>query len=897
MNLARHLLSLTVLAILLLHASLPIALACGPSYIEPVFKFRNSPDIPFSEFTSGNIGLVRPTFGRKALFIAYRYANGGSFSLRDQQALMDALRGKAPDDNDITQAVEAWVAARKVVVGDEKLPDIYTDKNYSGYNFFPNCTKNAFEVATQVLNERAATHGVENPNVREWLKGQDRVFDICSSGNTYPDEARPDAPVWLKKDRAYQIAAAHFYSLNFDEAVKRFEAIAADDESVWRETADYLIGRTLVRQASLVKDAVANKKIYERAEQHLEGVIRRSGKFGPAAEQLIGLIKYRSRPKERVNELANILMRSGNENIRQDLIDYTWLLDKFEAEVIEQVKEKKAEEERKRAEAAGEKLPQVYLSPEWEAQQKAIQSGQIISVALTYSVPDRPYPSYTKADFKPDATDEEMIRRFEELVGRKLTEEEIGKVMESKANALEERKRYLGANFRFEKESGDFGHQGDPYSDEELSLELIPAFLRRNDLSDWIFAFQTEDAAAYEYSVRRWRETDSPAWLMAAISKAQKDSPDLSRLMQDAEKMNHSAPVFVTVAYHLARLKIEQNKTVEARKLLDEILVSDFAGMPISAQNEFLDLRMRVATSMGEFLKFGLRKPVMFDKDGGYGRLREFMEEEKTWWDEENYEETKEQYMRAVEDRYRPMLPWDEHRMFDEYTADVLNRHFPLEALAQAALSNELPDYIRESLVLTVWARAVILGRRDIATKFALEGAKQPHMSEAFARVVNARTEPARRSEETWLLLKHPGISVFVKRGMLMQGDGDVSSWEDEWWYEPADSEYSHGEEVPKVLLKPPFITAVQSATALKERKQIAALGDAETYLSGRVFEWAGRSPRDPRIPEALFRVAVINFATKYGSGVEELHQKAVELLEKKYADSPWTAKAKAGDF
>src|SRR4030095_13822523 len=206
--------------------------------------------------------------------------------------------------------------------------------------------KNAFEVATQVLNDRAATYGVEDPNVREWLKGQDLVFDICSSGGKFPNEAGPDAPDWLKKDRDYQIAAANFYALKFDEAVRRFENIADDDDSVWKETADYLIGRTLVRQASLIKDEKVNKEIYERAEEHLEGVARRSGKFGAAAEQLNGLIRYRSRPKERVNELAGMLMRSGNDNIRQDLIDYTWLLDKFEMQVIEQVRERKAEEER-----------------------------------------------------------------------------------------------------------------------------------------------------------------------------------------------------------------------------------------------------------------------------------------------------------------------------------------------------------------------------------------------------------------------------------------------------------------------------------------------------------------------------------------------------------------------
>ena len=368
--------------------------------------------------------------------------------------------------------------------------------------------------------------------------------------------------------------------------------------------------------------------------------------------------------------------------------------------------------------------------------------------------------------------------------------------------------------------------------------------------------------------------------------------------MQDAQKVNRSAPAYATVAYHLARLKIEQNKTVEARKLLDEIIVSDFAGLPVSAQNSFLKLRMRVATNIGEFLKFGLRKPVTFDNDGGYGHIREFMEAQKTWWIPEDETRTREEYIRETEEQYRHMLPWDDRQMFDDYTADILNRHFPLDLLAQAAVSPELPEYIRESLVLTVWARAVILGRRDVATKFAAEGIKQPSMAEAFGKVVNAKTESSRRVEELWLLLKHPAISLFVKRGMLLLDSGEVSSWEDEWWQEPDETEYTDsGEEKPKVLPKPPFITTVQSATAVKERKQIAALGDAETYLTERVFEWAARSPRDGRIPEALYIVAVINFSTKYGNGVEEHHQKAVELLERKYPDSPWTAKAKAGDF
>ena len=79
----RALVTTTLLGALLC-TSLSPALACGPSYIETVFAIDGSPDIPFEEFTRGNIGVVRPKFGPKALFIAYRYANGGSFSASDQ---------------------------------------------------------------------------------------------------------------------------------------------------------------------------------------------------------------------------------------------------------------------------------------------------------------------------------------------------------------------------------------------------------------------------------------------------------------------------------------------------------------------------------------------------------------------------------------------------------------------------------------------------------------------------------------------------------------------------------------------------------------------------------------------------------------------------------------------
>src|SRR5688572_9074131 len=65
--------------------------ACGPSVLEPIFVFTESSDLPFSDFAAGKIGIIQPTFGRKSLFIAYRYLNGVTFTPDEQEALVRAL--------------------------------------------------------------------------------------------------------------------------------------------------------------------------------------------------------------------------------------------------------------------------------------------------------------------------------------------------------------------------------------------------------------------------------------------------------------------------------------------------------------------------------------------------------------------------------------------------------------------------------------------------------------------------------------------------------------------------------------------------------------------------------------------------------------------------------------
>ena len=277
-----NILSRFAIALILILAFLSSALPCGPGYVTPVFDFTKSPEQPYTNFAAGRLGIIKPTFRRSVLIAAYRYLGGGSFSADEQRDLVDLWKATIDRDytqtDDVTPVVKSWLEKRKAVVGkEEKVPAVYVERSYGGYDFFPNCSINAFEVATETLGDRIASHGPNDPGVQNWVNGQDEVFQNCSSGRRIPDDVPAGSPEWLEKDRAYQQAAAEFYSLDFRNAKKHFAEIAQDTQSPWQETADYLVARTLIRQASLMSSPAASRPLLEEAESHLQRFVSRSG--------------------------------------------------------------------------------------------------------------------------------------------------------------------------------------------------------------------------------------------------------------------------------------------------------------------------------------------------------------------------------------------------------------------------------------------------------------------------------------------------------------------------------------------------------------------------------------------------------------------------------------------
>ncbi|HEX6044976.1 MAG TPA: hypothetical protein VFZ22_10845 [Pyrinomonadaceae bacterium] len=321
-----------VLALVLLNGT--AALACGPFTLEAIFVHTVHPTYPLENFARGRIGVVQPSYARSYLYVAYRYLSGRTFSTSEQHALVQLWKERldfSSNDNPEDWS-KGWLEMRKKVAGVQDREAIDVNRNRekpNEYEYYVNCNKDSFDTAAATLNERIAKYGADNPALQSWVAAQDAVFSNCASGATIPDAAAPTDDAVMRADRAYQIAAANFYATNFDEARKGFEAIAADNASPWRRTAAYLVARTLVRKASLGTPEQKQESL-AAAESQLGNILadKNQSSMHAAATRLANLVRLRLHPVERVHELARILLvEKQNDNLKQDLWDYTTLLD------------------------------------------------------------------------------------------------------------------------------------------------------------------------------------------------------------------------------------------------------------------------------------------------------------------------------------------------------------------------------------------------------------------------------------------------------------------------------------------------------------------------------------------------------------------------------------------
>lgn len=289
---------------------LPVALAaallvmpryvesCGPFPVTLLFTtYHNT--LP-GAFASGHPGVIRPHFERRDLLLAYREFSGAPVQSSQPQS--------QPAPAPAAQAGNPWASARSLVPNAPAAKPVDTEKKVPGedYESYTNCLDDAFATAAATLRSRVAQWGAASPQIAEWLRGQDQVFQNCSAGPDIP-QPLPSADKLLADDRAYQIAAAEMYAEQYAKAVADFDRIAATADSPWRATARYVAARVCIRQGTLGKDPA---KLREAAGR-LETIVKDSGAgdWRARAEALLGFVRARTEPQQQLIALGEQLMR------------------------------------------------------------------------------------------------------------------------------------------------------------------------------------------------------------------------------------------------------------------------------------------------------------------------------------------------------------------------------------------------------------------------------------------------------------------------------------------------------------------------------------------------------------------------------------------------------------
>ena len=314
--------------------------ACGPFFSDAIFVYTKHPDFPLERFAKGQLGVLRSSYARSYLFAAYRNLTNAPLSDAEQAALKslweDRLNNAWASDDEAW--IKKWLDARGKVVGLSAPAQFRAYRNREKpheYDTYLNCQQDAFDNAAATLGERIKTFGAESPGVKSWVAAQDLVFANCSEGKHIPSDASaevPDLPPLLRADRAYQIAAANFYTGSFDEAKQQFDAIARDASSPWHETAGYLAARAMLRKGSFAEKEDEGRPALAEAETRLNAIIKdQSAASSPhAAKRLLNLVRLRLRPEETLHELARaITTKDATTDFKQAVWDYTALFDKF----------------------------------------------------------------------------------------------------------------------------------------------------------------------------------------------------------------------------------------------------------------------------------------------------------------------------------------------------------------------------------------------------------------------------------------------------------------------------------------------------------------------------------------------------------------------------------------
>ncbi len=408
----------------------------------------------------------------------------------------------------------------------------------------------------------------------------------------------------------------------------------------------------------------------------------------------------------------------------------------------------------------------------------------------------------------------------------------------------------------------------------------------KDDLTNWISAMKIKTPQAVDEAIAQWQKTKSLPWLVAALCKIEAGQPEVDELLKATEQIPASSPAHTTLLFHSLRLRTRFTKDpTGSASEVDRVVASELSSMPISAQNQFLALRMSLAQSFEEFLQFAPRTPAGIAYTYG--------------------PEDDNSLASGFPAKNKPLDP-----RFDADAAIVFSEKLPLNLLVAASKSEKLPKNLQRTVTLAAWTRAVLLKNDSTAQELGPRVVEfAPTLRPAMESYLTAKTPEERSFSAAYAILRSPGLRPFVDVGVERETPAEqLDNLHDNWWCSfkrrvtgqvelGAYSSYpwravtsSLGQIYPGAQIPTPhFLANRDSAAAAGEFEELIKLPPAPEWLGNEALAFAKSHHDDPHVPEALHLVVRATRFGCTGGGNGKISKAAYDLLHREYPDSRWT--------
>lgn len=330
-----------VLSLCLAVSAGSVAWACGP-FLPIALMFNGiHPDLPLKLFASGNLGIVQPGYAKSYLVVAYRYLSGQPLTPSEQASILRMWHSRletmsSPQESDGSGSGAAnpndeYLKLRTKVLSSD--PNGAAEAH--DFAFSQNIVPDAVSNALKSLHELIDRFGLHSGEVKNWLGAQDKLFEsVAPSASDFPTLPADAAPI-IRQQRAYQVAAAQFYTNDLEKAQLSFEAIANDKtlESNaqglhLRDLCNYMAGRCRGNAALAAND----EDQLTAAAKYIRGMIERfpHSEYRPDLEDLLSQIDYaNSLPDESLDRLVTLATTPHGDSFGNAVGDLTFLLHSY----------------------------------------------------------------------------------------------------------------------------------------------------------------------------------------------------------------------------------------------------------------------------------------------------------------------------------------------------------------------------------------------------------------------------------------------------------------------------------------------------------------------------------------------------------------------------------------